>query len=62
MERESVAPAGTSEAEERGQQAAHLERLFSTPARLVEAIIAAEVLAPPLALRTGPTAFDRRTF
>jgi hypothetical protein len=44
------------------QRASRLERLFATPDRLAEAIIAAEVLAPPLALRLGSTAFDRRTF
>jgi hypothetical protein len=35
-------------------------RLFETPERLLEAIVAAEVLGLPLALRT--TSSDRRTF
>ncbi|HXP92484.1 MAG TPA: hypothetical protein VN905_03380 [Candidatus Binatia bacterium] len=42
------------------ERRARLIRLFQTPERLLEAVIAAEVLAPPLALRTTST--DRRTF
>ncbi len=42
------------------ERAARLIRLFQTPDRLLEAVIAAEVLGPPLALRTTST--DRRTF
>lgn len=37
-------------------------RLFETPDRLLEAIVAAEVLSLPLALRSGTTSSDRRTF
>lgn len=39
-----------------------LLRLFESPDRLLEAIVAAEVLAPPLASRQGPTSLDRRAF
>jgi hypothetical protein len=43
-------------------QAESILRLFESPDRLLEAIVAAEVLALPLALRSGTTSSDRRTF
>jgi hypothetical protein len=42
--------------------AARLLRLFETPQRLLEAVIAAEILGPPLALRDGTTSGGRDTF
>ena len=43
-------------------EAARLLRLFETPQRLLEAVIAAEILGPPLALREGTTSGGRETF
>ncbi|GEM_PF-2104712 len=37
-------------------------KLLETPHHLLEAVVAAEVLGPPLALREGSTPGDRRAF
>lgn len=39
-----------------------LRRLFASSDGLVEALVAAEILAPPLALREGSTPGGRRAF
>lgn len=62
LDGDGLEPAGRDPAKAPSSRPPGLARLFEAPDRLLEAIVAAEVLGPPLALRPGSTSLDRRAF